>query len=447
MLDAKIPPAKVSIDKRDLDTGDEVPGATLRLTGVDKDNKAITFTKGVLETASSDQVVKDSGEYLEWKSGDKPSTVTLTDGTYTLEEVTPPDGYQTATNIKFTVENGKVVSIDEIVSDSNDVTMRDEKIPPAKVSIDKRDLDTGDEVPGATLRLTGVDKDNKAITFTKGVLETASSDQIVKDSGDYLEWKSGDKPSTVTLTDGTYTLEEITPPDGYQTATNIKFTVENGKVVSIDEIVSDSNDVTMRDEKIPPAKVSIDKRDLDTGDEVPGATLRLTGVDKDNKAITFTKGVLETASADQVVKDSGEYLEWKSGDSPSTVTLTDGTYTLEEVTPPDGYQTATNITFTVKDGKVVTVNDVTTDSNDITMLDAKIPPAKVSIDKRDLDTGDEVPGATLRLTGVDSDNKAIEFTKGVLETASSDQIVKDSGEYLEWKSGDKPSTVTLTDGT
>jgi hypothetical protein len=267
MLDAKIPPAKVSIDKRDLDTGDEVPGATLRLTGVDKDNKTINFTKGVLETASSDQIVKDSGEYLEWKSGNKPSTVTLEDGTYTLEEITPPDGYQTTTNITFTVKDGKVTSVDNVTTDSNDITMLDAKIPPTTdisdsdtigaVKICKHDV-YGNELSGAELTLTGVDNDGKPIVFTDAKIRLGEGAEILSTSTDsMLVWKSGETPTTIMgIGDGTYVLKETAAPDGYLVATDITFVVENGIVTESSSTITSQNVITMTDEAIDTTETS-----------------------------------------------------------------------------------------------------------------------------------------------------------------------------------------------
>ena len=93
--------------------------------------------------------------------------------------------------------------------------------------------------------------------------------------------------------------------------------------------------------------------------------------------------------------------------------LPDGTYTLTEVTSPDGYQKAESITFTVTDGIV--------ENGPVTMYDN---PVSVKISKQDITTHAELPGAKLTVS-----NKA---TGQVVDT---------------WISTDTPHEITgLKDG-
>ena len=49
------------------------------------------------------------------------------------------------------------------------------------------------------------------------------------------------------------------------------------------------------------------------------------------------------------MKTSGEELTWISGNGVTTVNnLPNGTYTLHEVSAPNGYEVATDITFVLK---------------------------------------------------------------------------------------------------
>ncbi len=262
---------KITVSKKDITTSEELPGASLTVTD------------------SNGNVVD------EWVSTDTPHVIEdLADGVYTLTEKTAPEGYEVAENVTFTVTDGK--------AEEGTVVMYDkpvEKEVPS-FSISKKDMATGEELPGASLKIT--DKDGNTVE----------------------EWVSTDEPHEVKgLEDGTYTLTEVTAPEGYEVAENITFVVKDGKVEGDKIVMYDKPE-----EKEEPS-FSVSKRDAATGEELPGASLKIT--DKDGNTVE----------------------EWVSTDKPHEVKgLEDGTYTLTEVTAPDGYEVAEQITFVVKDGKV-----------------------------------------------------------------------------------------------
>ena len=80
---------KVEISKQDITNSKEIPGA--KLTIFDKDGK----------------------EVESWVSEDKPHYIEkLPVGEYTLREVTAPDGYEVAEDVKFTVaETGEIQTV------------------------------------------------------------------------------------------------------------------------------------------------------------------------------------------------------------------------------------------------------------------------------------------------------------------------------------------------
>ena len=113
----------------------------------------------------------------------------LPEGTYTLHEELAPyeDGYVSASDVTFDVlEDGSIAEVE----------MEDEY---SKIDISKTDLTTGEEIPGATLRI--LDPDGK-------VLE---------------EWVTDGKPHRVEkLPIGEeLTLREISAPDGYIVAEGV----------------------------------------------------------------------------------------------------------------------------------------------------------------------------------------------------------------------------------
>lgn len=176
-------------------------------------------------TGASMQLIDENGEIVdEWTSDGENHIITnIPAGGYTLKEVAAPDGYVIATDISFTIDEYGNVTVDGIEADAftNDgipcVTMVDDT---TIVKISKQDMTTGTELPGATLQV--IDKDGNIIE----------------------EWISGTEPHFIEaklIAGETYTLREITAPDGYNTAEDIEFTVSaNGSVT----------EVTMKDEAI-----------------------------------------------------------------------------------------------------------------------------------------------------------------------------------------------------
>lgn len=161
----------------------------------------------------------------EWTSDGTNHVVTeLPAGDYMLKEIAAPDGYVIATDIRFTVDvygNVTVENVEATATSENGnplIIMVDDT---TKVKISKQDITTGEELPGATIQI--VDKDGNVVE----------------------EWISTDKAHMIegVLRAGdTYTLREITAPDGYEIAQDIEFTVNPDGTVT---------EVVMKDEHTP----------------------------------------------------------------------------------------------------------------------------------------------------------------------------------------------------
>ena len=366
-------PTELWVSKRDLTNDEELPGATL-----------------TIQDAAGNVVTS-------WVSTDTPHRVTglhLGDA-YTLTETRPADGYALADDITFRLlqkvdEDGSNLQEAEVyylttknflfwtwddwkLLDDATVIMRDDTI---KVEISKKDLTTMEELPGAELTLT--DKDGKEID----------------------RWASTDKPHYIEkLPAGEYTLTEVKAPDGYAFSESVPFTVlPTGEVQQFE----------MQDDVI---KVEISKKDLTTMEELPGAELTITNkdgkvverwvsTDKPHyieklpagdytltevkapdgyafaESVPFT--VLPTGEVqkfemrDDVIKveiskvdittnkelpgaeliitnkEGKEIDRWVSTDKPHYIEkLPAGDYTLTEITAPNGYEIAEDISFTV----------------------------------------------------------------------------------------------------
>ena len=131
-----------------------------------------------------------------------------------------------------------------------------------------------------------------------------------------------------------------------------------------------SNTVTMVDEMIE-TDVEISKQDT-FGKEVKGATLTLTGKDQNGKDVTFSiDNVKLGTDAELVSTENGTEIKWISGSTSTLISgLNDGTYVLHEVAAPNGYEVATDITFTIVNGELS--GEVGVKGNTVTMIDEMI---------------------------------------------------------------------------
>lgn len=224
-------------------------------------------------------------------------------GEYIIHEIEAPTGYILSDeSYPVTVsEDGDVVEITAVNK-------------PITVEISKRDV-YGNELVGAEM-----------------VLENADGEIVDK-------WTSDDTNHVVSkLGAGEYVLKGIAAPDGYVIATDIKFSIDvygNVTVENVDSTAVSDNGyplIVMVDDT---TKVRISKRDITTGEELPGATLQI--IDENGNVVE------EWVSADEAHFIEGKLIAGKE-------------YTLRETIAPDGYEIANEIRFTVnEDGSVTEV--------------------------------------------------------------------------------------------
>ena len=266
---------KLAIVKKDSETKKNVAGAVL--------------------------VLKDeSGKVVEeWTTTTEEKVFSnLKAGKYTLSEIKAPNGYELSTatiDIELKEEN-KTTSV---------VFYNTPKKVVTKVQISKQDITTKEELPGATL----------VIKNSKG--------EVVN------TWVSTTEPKYIEgLEAGKYTLCETQAPNGYVLAKEcVDFTVKADG--SITKVVM-YNTKEQKEEVKKSYKTKVFKLDRDTKAAVAGATL--------------------------VIKnENGEELHrFVSNDTATEFELQPGTYTLSEVSAPDGYLLSDEVvTFTVSEDETV----------------------------------------------------------------------------------------------
>lgn len=296
------------------------------------------------------QVLDDKGKVVdEWTTGgDIHYTYKLTKGEiYTLHEKSAPDGYQLAPDIKFVagetyesnaekeLENMEIVDKEGIGIEDDSAIEEEADIP---VQMDKEALvdinaapDDGLEYePVETEEVTEDTSDEKfnisevvTVTMTDSPLEIIPEKvdengnpvygavlQLLNEKGEVVyEWETDIMQTQgFKVVPGTYTIHEVSAPAGYQK-------IKDTKVTVVDKDVS----VKLVDHTI---KATITKVN-ENGEVLEGARLQV--LDKDGKIVN----------------------QWLSKKESHIITnLKDGeTYTLHEVSAPNGYVLAEDVTF------------------------------------------------------------------------------------------------------
>ena len=294
MVVMKDAPTDVTIGKVDAATGKSLAGATLQV--IDRDGKTIA-------------------EWTTDETGTFKLENRLTAGeSYILREKETVDGYYYSRDVSFTVAmDGKPQTVEMRNIEIIVVTPPDkpEEPDPEKPIIWLLKHAVGDPdhiLKGGTFQILSEDKAEVLI------------DSFTMD-GTWQEW------DVVLKADHSYWFHEVTPPEGYAAAEDVKFTVSHyGEDITVD----------MEDE---PTNVIIKKTDSRTGESLADATLQL--LDKDRKVIReWTTDETGTFSIEGLVK--GE------------------TYTLHESGTPEGYYYSYDVQFTVdgsSDGQTVVMTN------------------------------------------------------------------------------------------
>lgn len=199
------------------------------------------------------------------------------------------NGMKITYGVQEDVPSGYTVTTDD-VDKNHDITLTNTHHPNnKKVWFSKQSLG-GQELAGATMRLTGTLNDTTK-TFAAQT------------------WTSNGSQQSFTLEPGTYTLTETKAPAGYTKADDIVFRVDTGT-----------------------NGIFFSKTAVGGGAELAGAEFNLTGSTFEGKTI--------------------DPITWTSGGTPKRFMLKDGVYTLTETKAPTGYEAVKPLTFTVREGQV-----------------------------------------------------------------------------------------------
>ena len=264
----------------------------------------------------------------------------LTANTYAVTETAPPPG-------GYEIDNSGPEYVVLPNGSSNTVTVTFTNTPPSTGEGTIRKVDADDPskgLAGAVIKITGIDN-NFVGTYTTG-------------AGGYLTDVPWDQMPV-----GSYTAEEVTPPEGYTKSTDqskVKQTfVWDGKT-----------DVALVFENDAKVKVKLIKLD-DSDNPLPGAVFN-------------------------IVKD-GQIIGTEATKADGSITVTDvteGMYAFVEVSAPTPYATLTEPVIAHVDQATINGGGTVT----VTAADKKLP--SLSILKRDAQTKEVIPGTVFEIKGI-----------------------------------------------
>lgn len=305
---------KIELTKTDEETAKALSNAVYgiyKYNTVDKDGNLMNAFKS---------------DTLTTGSNGKATSKELENGTYYIQEITPPTGY---------VRDKTIYPVTINADSENFVVKVNRTDKPISTTISKTDITGQNELPGAKLKVTD------------------SNGNVIE------EWTSTTTPHIIKrLPAGEYTLTEEIAPDGYVTASSIKFTVKDDGSV---------NKVVMKDDT---------------------TKYEFTKVDENNNLIkNVTLQVLDSTKTkviDEWVTDG------KTNHQIVGKLVVGETYYLHEKSAPKEYQLAADKKFTVKD---------TAELQTVTMID-KLKKGSVKLYKQD-ENGNGIGGSEWNLFKAD----------------------------------------------
>ena len=287
-------------------------------------------------------VASENGAYSKEVVTGSDGTVTVPNleaGTYAVTELEAPEGYEidNAGPQYVVLPNGANKIVTVTFSDTPEIT--------GEGSIRKVDADDPTRgLAGAVIKITGVDND-----FT-GTYVTGAGGYLTD-----VPWK--DMPL------GSYTAEEVTPPEGYTKSPDVNKTKQTF-------VWDGKTDVALVFENDAKVKVRLIKKD-DSDNPLPGAVFN-------------------------IVKD-GQIIGTEATKADGSITVTDvteGMYAFVEVSVPAPWATLTEPVIAHVDQATVNGGGTVT----VTASDKRLP--SLTILKRDAQTGDVIPNTHFEIRGI-----------------------------------------------
>ena len=344
---------------------------------VDNTTKTVTYTnapiKGSIEILKVDEANKNplkgaeftlynsAGSVVEKATSNENGVVKFSNvpyGKYTIKETKAPQDYvSSSATLSVEIKSNNQVIKQTVVNRKAGGTL----------SFTKTDVSTGDVIPGAKIKIKGIEEKNKDIQ---------------------IEFISSEDGNRFELPLGRYEITEEIAPEGYVLS----------KETQTFEIKADGQVIKAElKNKMITGSVKIIKKDSENGNLLSGATFEL----RDNSG-----KVIRT----ETTNDKGEII---------FENLPYAEYTVKEVTPPAGYvlvDIESNIKITT-DGEV----------KEIEVLNTKAT-GEVVFNKRDSVTGAVLDGAKMQIEGISELNKGVKLE--FISSKDGNRFKLPVGEYI-----------------
>ena len=274
----------VNVSKVDATTGKKVEGATIQI--LDQDGK-------VVDEWTSDGTSHDFGSKLEAGK------------TYTFHEDGAPAGYAYINDVTITIDKDGSVTTDLKKDEQGNYLIEDEQV---RVKVSKVDATNAKELAGATIQI--LDESGKVVA--EWVSTTQAHEVVGLEAGK------------------TYRLHETVAPDGYDLAEqDTTFSINKDGTVNAGTTKS-VNGVLLVEDQAKKNALAFDKVSM-FGMSMVGAKMAVIRLDAGGES----------------VKDT-----WTTnGKAHQVEGISDGSYVLRELAAPNGFTLASDVAFTVRDGK------------------------------------------------------------------------------------------------
>ncbi|MBM6705574.1 Cna B-type domain-containing protein [Bifidobacterium pullorum subsp. saeculare] len=374
----------------------------ITVTKVDEDKNLLEGAEFTLtgDMANANGTVEPNYEWTV-KPGADPATIDgliVTNGKnrheYTLTETTAPAGYEKLGSITFTINPDGTIAGTGV-----------------GYTVDGNGINITAQDTAIKARLMKTDENNQPQAGATFTIEPAAGSVFADGKIDPVEFTTGEG-GVIDLTDAwlvggnTYTITEVTAPNGYELAGTVTFKVnENGTIDLIDAdgkpvaaitetdgsgsyLASADNGVAVITATNSPIAVQMVKQS--DGTPLAGATFELTPAD----GFTFADGSTEAQTIT---------IESTSGATALTNLTANMTYILKETVPPAGYElNETEFTFTAAaDGTIVSAeaDGYTVSGSEIITITVNDEPIEVTLTKQNAD-GAALDGAEFTLHGM-----------------------------------------------
>lgn len=376
-------PLTLELTKTDGYTGAALPG--VRFVLKDAQGARVTLRKTADGVYVYDRTAQ--GDALVTGAGGKATVHYLPTGVYTLEEE-PQAGYTQPEPIQVMVAAENGLSEPARVQVENDPTV---------LILTKSDAATREPLDGATFRL--LDESGAVVKLSK------------VDEGDYKPSPDGQETFTTKkgeasiryLPSGSYTVEEVSAPEGY--------TKENPRQFAMSGEDGAANPVRIAMQDMPLA-LEFHKVDAEKGAALDGCTFSLK--DADGNVVKLRK-----VSEGVYTPDPSGEVTFTTKDGSATIAhINPGKYAISETSAVEGYALAKDVSITVSESSTSTAPAT------VTMQDEMLA---LRITKVDADTRQTIAGAVFNIKSENGD--LLRFSP-VLGKADTFEVISNGSENL-----------------